>query len=349
MAASTSTLLETIAFTVGGEPYRWEDLILAAVLWGDWPDLEHRTREGIACLRQADQAGERLPAERVDEAAKAFRYDRDLISGEDTRAWLSRRGLTPEAWMDYIRRSVLREEAAADPDNLAELYPATDEKLEPAILAEVFCSGLAGKIAENLAARAAVFAARASRSEPPPLSDGPFEVPTSAPLGIPPERAFQRFQLLSRLEESFEHFRSNAVTPRAVRDQISTHQLDWIRFSCQELLFSDEQSAREGLFCIRDDGTEAGVVASDAHVPLAEVEFFLEDMNAGYRDRLAAARVGDCVGPFPMDGKHALLRILDKRIPSESDSEIQGRAGQKILASASALEVERHVTWHTRP
>jgi len=71
-------------FTVAGTSYAWEDLVLAGCLWGDWPALEARTRDGLACLARLDELDEDALAEAdVETAATEFRYARDLVAASD--------------------------------------------------------------------------------------------------------------------------------------------------------------------------------------------------------------------------------------------------------------------------
>jgi len=119
------TLLGQLIFCVGSEEYRWDDVILAAKLRGDWAGLEKELCEGMACVKRMDEAEEEIDAEELESAANDFRYERDLVTAEEAEAWLKQWNLTAEAWMDYIRRWVLRRKWA---DELAEIvarFPVT--------------------------------------------------------------------------------------------------------------------------------------------------------------------------------------------------------------------------------
>jgi hypothetical protein len=97
-------LFGQVVFSVGGEEYAWEDVALAAESWGDWARLRERVREKAACLRRMEEGDEDpLTDEELESAADEFRYDRDLVSGDEMREWLERWGLTVENWMDSIR------------------------------------------------------------------------------------------------------------------------------------------------------------------------------------------------------------------------------------------------------
>src|SRR5215212_11556164 len=94
--------LEQAVFRVGGETYRWGDVLLASTLWGNWEALERETREGMACLRRARETGAPVPEREVQQAAADFRYARNLIAADEVIAWLERWGLGREEWMGYI-------------------------------------------------------------------------------------------------------------------------------------------------------------------------------------------------------------------------------------------------------
>ncbi|HYL79389.1 MAG TPA: hypothetical protein VEU07_01170, partial [Candidatus Acidoferrum sp.] len=64
-------------FSVGATTYVWEDVVLAAVLWGDWAGLEREVRDGLACLHSVEDIedeDEALPEEEITTAAAEFRY-----------------------------------------------------------------------------------------------------------------------------------------------------------------------------------------------------------------------------------------------------------------------------------
>ena len=85
-----ASVLGRLVFSVDGEEFRWEDALLAARLSGEWAELESRTAEGVACARRVEVEGDPLGQDEVSSAAKAFRYARDLLSGDEMEAWLER-------------------------------------------------------------------------------------------------------------------------------------------------------------------------------------------------------------------------------------------------------------------
>jgi hypothetical protein len=103
-------------FTVAGTSYAWEDLVLAGCLWGDWPALEARARDGLACLARLDELDEddedALAEEDVETAATEFRYARDLVAASGLESWLDRVG---RRWTGGSTTSVARSCSSAGP------------------------------------------------------------------------------------------------------------------------------------------------------------------------------------------------------------------------------------------
>src|SRR6185295_10880683 len=78
-------------FSVGPRDYVWLDVFLAAMLRGEWRQFERELGEGLDCLAAAADPPAAWPDDReIEEAANVFRYERDLISSDETIAWLDR-------------------------------------------------------------------------------------------------------------------------------------------------------------------------------------------------------------------------------------------------------------------
>lgn len=324
----------TILFEVDGRRYSWDDVVLAAKVWGDWAGVEQETREGLACLAHAEETGEEPDPGAVEAAAAAFRYARDLISAEEMEAWLAERSLGVEAWSDHLRRRVLRESWEARLADLVARYPATGEEVEEVARDEAVFSGAMAGFAAKLAGRAAAsVAGRASTRNPgAPVADVPLDP-----------------SIVAALDEAFRRFAERAVTPRGVRDRLEAHRLDWVRLEGLAASFADAEVAREAALSVREDGTPLAAVVEAAHGTVQEVRVFLDEVKPPLRDPLLGARRGDLVGPVCRDGAFVLVWVRDKVLPSLDDAAVRRRAEQAVLDRAVEAEVARWVRWHTRP
>ena len=353
-----ATLSGCRIFTVDRTAYVWEDIVLAGHLWGEWPALEQRVRDGLACLARLDDLDEGdadgLDEADVDAAATEFRYARDLVAAADLEAWLERRGLTLEAWLDFIRRSLLRERWAHDLDGIRDEYELDEDEVAEAVTCEAVCSGLAGRLAERLAARAAVFVH--VRDKPGAVADGIEGDEPTPPVGedlldralpsLSTESRHQRLEILGRLEAAWRRFSDRMAPSDALRGLIAARRLDWMRLSVQTVVTSDDELAREVALCMREDRRPLEEVAAEAGLRAETAEWWLEDVEPGVRDTLAGAVPGDIVGPLTSKQGLLVLMIVDKRLPSEDDPVVRARAEQALLARTVDHEVANRVTWH---
>ena len=345
------------AFSVGDHPYTWQDVVLAAIVRGDWMAMEQQARLGLALVQWADESDNSPTEPDVDAAGEEFRYERELVTAEEMEAWLERCGLTIEEWMDYIERAVLRRRFAECPDEVDEDAVEGDE-IRACVLAEAICDGELARFADTLAARAAVAAraAEESATEGAPLSSGDLETVveralrtlSDSGLDIPAEDCRERMAELARQEQVFRGASRARLTDDAIRAQVEAHRLDWIRLEVREIAFADEAAAREAALCIREDGATLESVANDAHAPVREGRYYLDETDPETRPMLLSAGPDELVGPLSLsDGFHLLL-VREKIMPSDQDADIRRRAEETLVSSLSEREAQSRVRWHER-
>jgi len=346
-------------FSVGGTSYTWEDLVVAACLWGDWPALESQVRDGLACLARLDDLDEddedALDEDDVEAAAAEFRYSRDLVAAADLEAWLERRGLTVDGWLDFVRRSLLRARWADDLAAIREEYEIDDEEVAAALECEAVCGGLAADLAGRLAARVAIRArdeaaggdADTRGREAEGLAAAvPEDLLERALPGLPARARRDRLRALARLEVIWRPFAAGAATPDGLRALVAARRLDWMRVSAQMVVAADEDVAREIALCVRVDARPLAEVAGEAGLSAETAELWMEDLAEPLRDVLVGARPGELLGPLADKDGHLVLAVGAKRLPSPDDPAVRARAERALLARTVDREVADRVTWH---
>jgi len=326
-----NSLLGQPVFSVGNQKYCWDDVILSAQLRGEWADLEKELREGIACLKRLDEAAEEIDPEELEAAANDFRYERDLVTAEEAETWLNRWNLSADSWMEYIQRFILRRKWA---DQLAEIvarYRVTKREIHSCLRAEGVCSG-------HLASFARALAARASAYEKALEAGWIRDERESADA---PDR-------IRLLEAGYLSFCHHVVDSQGIKHQVKSHRLDWIRFQCRCVLFSEEQMAHEAALCVRDDGMQLDEVAKNANIALQNAAMYLDEVEPALRDRFLSAEKGALIGPLDWDKAFGLFLVEDKIIPAVEDPEIKQRAQETLLESAVNREIDNRVKWHAR-
>src|SRR6266436_5189384 len=109
---------DLIVCACGAQEYTARDAIDAAIFRGEldveWKEFLHQ----VAAERRADELELEPDESAISSAAEAFRYEYDLITAEETEAWLANRGLTLDDFADYLTReyyaSTLQEEIIPD-------------------------------------------------------------------------------------------------------------------------------------------------------------------------------------------------------------------------------------------
>lgn len=310
-------------FSIENREFGWDEIVIAAEVWGEWQPLVESVRQSLACLRLAANTGQPPSAAEMREAANSFRYAHNLISAEDARNWLARWEMTVDEWMNYLRGQLLRERWATRLGEIVTANPVSDHEVSQVIKGHAVCADKLGEWAVRLAGRAAM----ASHF-------GSFDVCDQSPRN-----------LIARIETEFERQRQQAITPKLIETRIAAHRLDWIRFDCRYVWFPEERIAREAAWCVTEDGLTLDEVACDARGIVQEWNFYLDEIEASTRPHFLAARQGDWLGPVKMMEGFPLFSILAKRMPAADDPQIRERAQQAIIASSMQQAMNERVKW----
>jgi hypothetical protein len=311
-------------FALAGETFSWADLAAWARVDSSWPELEERTRQGVACEKRLAASGEQLATPEVVEAANRFRYAHALLAGEQLEQWLERWQVTAAEWRGYTRRLVLRERWAGELGDTAERFSVSDEDVERALWPEAVCSGFLERLAVGVAADGALAVAAGE------LIEGDREL------------------VLVRIRSAAAQARIHAITADAVAREIVSHALEWLRLEGSVLEFAEEDTAREAALCIRADGQALAEVAVASGAAQGVLSVYIADVEAELSPVLVAAREGELVGPVPRNDGFALLLVEKKTTPTEADPEVRRRAEELIVARTVDRALRAHVEWHER-
>ncbi len=323
-------------FCAGGRVFRWEDVVLAAELRGDWKEIEERALDNLALLAFADTAAEAvIPQDEIDGAADDFRYERDLITAEELERWLARWRLDAETWLDWIHASLLRDRL---PDFVLPAKPQVDPRqVELAVLGEAVCSGELERLARQLAGRAAIGEREKERTQAPDEEPGPTGT------------LVERREVFARLELSYERFRDEVLTPDALAARVKAHLTDWTRIDCSVLRLPGEDAAREAAMAVRQEGVALERLAEEIGEATEEGVEFLDEAEPEVRDVLLSARPGELVGPVSVGDEFVLVSLRAKIPPMPDDPEVKEKAESSLLEGLVAREVDNRVTWLWKP
>lgn len=312
MVSHTDTVVdrqvaEKPLFKVGEAVYTWNDVVVRARATGHWEALEDDVRAGIAALRELDARGEAPDDNDVEEAARAFRYARGLLAGDELDAWLVSRGLTTPGWEAYLRRS-LALDLFPEPDGVGNVRA---EEVAAGVWPEGICSGVLEELASELATLVAVAP----------------DVPADA------------------RDDEYDAFCAAAATDAAIAREIESNRLEWVRVRYDVVAFPDEDSAAEAALCVRSDGDPLADVAARIGVEVEERLDWMDEVDAELASRFLAAEAGNLVGPASAEDGFVIAELHEKTPPSGDDEDVRARAADAVSLRAASREVNERVTW----
>ena len=154
---------DVIVCACGTQEYTAHDAIDAATFRSELGDEWQKFLRHIAAEGRADELELELDESAISAAAEEFRYRHDLITAEETEAWLANRGLTFDDFSDYFARQycVGAIDEGFCPEQIE--YTAADPELRDSFVAELILSGALGDMTTKFMWR---LAARCAGNEP---------------------------------------------------------------------------------------------------------------------------------------------------------------------------------------
>jgi hypothetical protein len=342
--------------SAGPREYDWLDVFLAAMLRDEWRPFESRLVEGLVCLAAAEAHSDAAwPFDhQVGEAANSFRYERNLITGDETIAWLECAGLTLDAWTDYLTRDLLHDRWRDRLGDLLPRYSASVTVTDIAVAAEGICSGTFDGWCRALAGRAA-FGVLQDDSADLVVTTGETEIARMRAghaewlTALDPRDISARVVHLGQLESAFHARTRAAVTGEALASQVARHRLEWMRVDLERLSFDAADAAREAACCVRDDGRTLSEVAIDSRRSVRDTRTLLEQLEPELRDAVLSAGVDELVGPVAVGSRYEIAWVVGKRPADVADALVCARAEAEVVDQMIARALLTHVRWNDRP
>jgi hypothetical protein len=338
-------LAET-AFSFDGRGLATGQVVLAALRWGEWPDLERAVRAALVGVQSAERGGVSFADDELRPILVAWRRERQLLSAEDYQAWLADRGLTLEEMSAYLRRSAVGELPADGVCDPAELAAA----VYPEAILDGRLRAWAQRLAQQEGARRAL---RARDRETPPIpAEEVSELVAAAThadsTGLD-EISGERLRVWAvevlELELAWSWLVDQVAHDESIERCLRAHRLDWQRLEWEEAIFTREDVAREAGLWVREEGMGLSLVAEQAGtVCTVEAAYGYEARETA--DMLTGKRPGELVGPIATDSGWRLVLLRERVLPVAADPELRARAIDELLEDALAPHLAGRVEWH---
>ncbi len=142
---------------------------------GFWKDLE----DGLACAAYAEDEGFEIDTAELQESADRFRYQRNLVTAEETERWLSDRDVDEDDLVGWLERCYWRRRFSREARQIGDSYTPAPSVITDVLWPEVVYSGHLGTLAIPLARRVAAAAADKDAG-PHPIGSEPADEARSA-------------------------------------------------------------------------------------------------------------------------------------------------------------------------
>lgn len=357
MASTAPALKEDrVVFESGPSEYSVRDIIDAAHFRGElepfWQQLLHR----LEAEKRAQETEAELDSSELDAAAVAFRYRYDLITAEETEAWLTVRGLTLADFSDYFAREQWGKALGNKVDPPSVPYVEAASELRELMLTELVMSGELDGMANRLAWRVAAFEAA--------------EEPAAEALNWEREEFLKRNGLnleqiahwlrglgrdqtwleeMMALENAYRTRCAKLLTGEARARELGTLRLPLTRFEVEMIELESRNAASEAFLCVRDDGMSMAEVAQEGRYPYHQTEMVLEQIAPDLQQKFLSLKPGSLLEPTPREDGFLLTRILAKKEPSLDDPEVRRRVEQRLLDRHFADLTSGRIRWRLLP
>jgi hypothetical protein len=342
---------ERLVFACDNCEYSLGDIIDSAWLAGELEESWYALLQGLACEEVAVERGLQLDSAWLQTASEEFRYERDLLTVEETERWLEARQVSTQQFNDYFLRRYWREnlEDPSDPDEVS--YAAAGPKLHELLRLEVILSGKFEKLARFMARR--VLAAREMQIDPELLEAERALVLER--IGLENAELEQALALRGRDGEWLKKSLSHQAAYRLVRQSLLTHEklakgltqmrLQLTEIEFESLVFPAEPAAQEAALCLRENEVSISEIALESGQEAEKRTLFLDDCPEDVQRRLLCAVPGDVFGPDAIEEGFAVYRVLKKTDPSLESEEVRARLEVRLLESHFSEPMLENVRW----
>jgi hypothetical protein len=329
---------KVIVCACGTYEYTARDAIDAAILRGDFEDKWQTFLGHVAAEERADELELELDESAISAAAEEFRYRHDLITAEETEGWLANRGLTFGDFSAYFVRQYCAGELDEGFSSEEIGYTSAAQELRHLFLVELILSGQLDDMTVQLMRR---LAARCAGKEPASEAIDAEKRKFLHRIGIEPPQMADWLEEMGRdsqwlnemlaMEAVYAAHCDKLLVPEARQRELMALRLRLTQFEVELIELESHDTAREALFCVREDGMSLEEVATEGRYPYRVANFLLEDLPAEEQQKYVSVSQGDLLEPMPRSDGFALCRIIKKIEPRLEDPTVKLRVDLRLL------------------
>jgi len=331
--------LERVVFRCGDTDVRVGDVLDEAWLRGDLGGAWREQQDGQAFEVMASGLGLESDGDELQAGSEAFRYERDLLTAEETEGWLAARGLDEN---EFVAHLLVRYWRAHPPGRLVtgrEEYAATRAERRERLGREAMFNGAFETWAAELSWRWAAVVVDGVESDPAAVARERDMILSRH--GWEPgemERLVRRLgrdeawlaRVLAR-EAAFRRSSARRLTSAVLARALESRRIPLTRVSLETLVAPSLDAGREAVVCVRQGEVTMGDLAAECGFEFGVREVLLGECSDEQQRLLLAALPGEVLEPVPIAGGFAVTRLVDKVEPDPQRSETRARVEREWL------------------
>ena len=331
------------------------DVICAAFFLGEAQPLWEELRLSVEAQTRAEEQELEADADALQSLSEEFRYQRDLITTEETEQWLEARDLTLEDFENHLFRLYWRQKAGQQLQPGPAEIPAAALEGRELLRQELLLSGAFERLAANLSRRvtascadsvgAEIYAGQMQRERQRFFQRAGLDESMLAGWLMRLERDSSWLEKMIRIESAYQQRCELLLTPANRFQTLSVLRLPMMRFEVETIELESYPAAREAFLCLTEDGVPMANLAKDARYPYHRSECLLGDLPEALQQAFLGAAVGAVLEPWDRQGGFQLYRIVNKTEPSLEDSRVRDRVDRQILDSCFSDLDAKMIRW----
>lgn len=343
-------------FAFNGAEVSVGEVVRAALFRGELQASMSEVSLGIACEDQASQQDAEAEEGAVDAMVEQFRIENDLISAEETEAWLDKRGITAVELQDHFTRSYWRNAMEKEHESGERGAGSLSADLLGKLEVGLFVSGELAAHAIGLSRRLVARSRAETPADPARLSSESDRFLERT--GLMPDRVAEWLVSLDReqawldgmleMEASYRAMSDAILTPERLSKALSGMRLQLTRIELERVEFDSIDAAREGRLCVVDDHLSLEEVARESRYPFKRLEIWAGQQPEVERQKLLCAEIGEIQEPAPSGGVFLLSRVIRRTDPTLENPTVRRAVEQKILDTHFSETGAREISWLIR-
>jgi len=332
------------------------DVIDTAWFRGDLQVEWEQLLNARACEELADHSNLDAKDETLQSMSEEFRYERELLTAEETELWLAGHDVSEEDFTNYFLRNYWGKHLNRKVQPQKTDFPAAMPELLELLRVDLVLSGRFDRHVTDLSWRLAALlengkALAVSLTEAEQFERSRFFERmgyTETELMDALERLGRDPQWFSgclQMEAAYRRACDKLLTDEQRARLLTTLRLPLTRIEVESMMVQSADAASEAVLCLRENETSMSELARECDSTCERRRVFLGDCSEEMQQALLSAPPGEILAPQREEDAFVVCRLISKTEPTLRDDEVIGRLDWRLLQTHFSELTRGCVRW----